>query len=71
MVHRTTTSSDSILGDNDPNRQLAELLEAVRVLQEQNLVRQQQNEEHQRLQVEAQARETELRMQLEEREREL
>ncbi|MCI77908.1 hypothetical protein A2U01_0099178, partial [Trifolium medium] len=71
VTRRTATSSDSILGDNEPNPQLVELLAAVQVLQKQNLVQQQRNEEHQRLQEEAQARETELRTQLEEREREL
>jgi hypothetical protein len=64
----TTTSSDTISEEGNPNPQLAELLAAVRVLQDQNLVQQQRNEEHQRLQDEAQTREAELRMQLEERE---
>jgi hypothetical protein len=67
----TTTSSDTISEEGNPNPQLAELLAAVRVLQDQKLAQQQRNEEHQRLQDEAQTREAELRMQLEEREREL
>ncbi|GAU47711.1 hypothetical protein TSUD_177160 [Trifolium subterraneum] len=71
VARRAATSSDSNLDDIDPNPQLVDLLVAVRVLQEQNLVQQQRNEKHQRLQDEAQARETELRLQLEEREREL
>ncbi|GAU42011.1 hypothetical protein TSUD_236780 [Trifolium subterraneum] len=71
VTRRGATSSDSMLGDIDPNPQLVDLLASVRVLQEQNLVQQQRNEEHQRLQEEARIRETELRLQLEEREREL
>jgi hypothetical protein len=67
----TTTSSDTISEEGNPSPQLAELLAAVRVLQDQNLAQQQRNEDHQRLQDEAQTREAELRMQLEEREREL
>ena len=45
------TSSGSELED-DANPQLAELLEAVRALQEQNVEQQKQNDEHQRLQAE-------------------
>jgi len=41
-------SSRSELED-DANPQLAQLLEAVRELQEQNVEKQKQNEEHQRL----------------------
>jgi len=64
------TSSGSELED-DANPQLAQLLEAVRELQEQNVEQQKQNDEHQRLQAEAQVREVELKQQLEDREREL
>jgi len=57
--------------EDDANPQLAQLLEAVRELQKQNVEQQKQNDEHQRLQAEAQAREVELKQQLEDRECEL
>jgi len=57
MVGRrpTRTSSGSELED-DANPQLAQLLQAVRELQEQSVEQQKQNDEYQRLQAEAQAR---------------
>jgi hypothetical protein len=66
MVGRrqTPTTSGSELED-DANPQLAQLLEAVRELQERNVEQQRQNDEHQRLQAEALAREAELKQQLE------
>jgi len=63
-------SSGSELKD-DANPELAQLLEAVRELQEKNVEQQKQNDEHQRFQAEAQAREVNLKQQLEDREREL
>jgi hypothetical protein len=67
MVRRgqTRTSSGSELED-DANPQLAQLFEAVRELQEQNVEQQKQNDEHQRLQAEALDWEAELKQQLEE-----
>jgi len=72
MVGRrpTRTSSGSKL-EGGANPQLAQLLEAVRELQDQNVEQQKQNDKHHCLQVEARAREVELKQQLEDRECEL
>ena len=69
--HRPPRISSGSELEDDANPQLAQLLEVVRELQEQNVEQQKQNDKHQRLQAEAQAREVELKKQLEDREREL